>query len=221
MLGYYSTDPQKNPVGSDRKQLLLCFSHAILAAKRRDATVVMISYPALLVLISLVWISVRLIPCMKKHVVSWKRELQLMLVYICIIVVVRFTFFPFSKVNGQIQPLVFDPEKIFPFRINLTPLVYLFDYPVFREALRNLIGNTAMFLPLGIVWPLMFRELNTHRKVLASGFCFSLIIEILQLPFFDRVSDIDDLILNTLGFTLGYGIYLIIGNCTAAIRKHL
>jgi len=135
--------------------------------------------------------------------------LQLLLVYICIVVVTRFTFFPFSRVDGQIQPLLLDPETIFPPRINLIPFAYLFDYPVFREAMRNLIGNTAMFIPLGIVWPSVFRKLDSHGKVIAAGMGYSLLIEIVQLPFFDRVSDIDDLLLNSLGFVLGYGIYLL------------
>jgi glycopeptide antibiotics resistance protein len=34
-----------------------------------------------------------------------------------------------------------------------------------------------------------------------------LCIELLQLPFYSRSSDIDDLILNTLGYLMGYGIY--------------
>jgi len=134
----------------------------------------------------------------------------LILVYICIVVVTRFTFFPFSKANGQVQPLLFDAAKIFPPRINLLPVVYLFDYPIFREALINFIGNTAMFIPLGIVWPSVFKKLDTHKKVMAAGVGYSLLIEIVQLPFFDRVSDIDDLILNSLGFVLGYGIYLLV-----------
>ena len=79
-----------------------------------------------------------------------------------------------------------------------------------KEALLNLIGNTAMFIPLGIVWPAVFKKLNNHWKVIAAGFGVSLIIEILQLPFFDRATDIDDLILNTLGFLMGYGIYLLV-----------
>ena len=47
-------------------------------------------------------------------------------------------------------------------------------------------------------------------KNLAAGAGFSLLIEILQLPFFDRVSDIDDLLLNTLGFAVGYGVYRLV-----------
>ena len=166
-------------------------------------------WPVVLVITAL-WILVRGSVSLHQRRISWKRELQLILVYICIIVVTRFTFFPFSKVNGQIPPLLFDAAKIFPPRINLLPMVHLFDYPVFREALLNLIGNTAMFIPLGIVWPSVFQQLNSHGKVIAAGVGYSLLIEILQLPFFDRVSDIDDLILNSLGFLLGYGIYLLV-----------
>ena len=67
-----------------------------------------------------------------------------------------------------------------------------------------------MFIPVGIVWPYVFKELDKPWKVIAAGFGFTLIIEILQLPFYDRLSDIDDLILNTLGYLTGYGIYLLI-----------
>lgn len=165
---------------------------------------IQISYPLLLSVISILWIAVRCGVTARAGAFRRKREAQLLLVYICIIVVVRFTFFPFSKINGKIQPLVFDPVQVWPFRINLLPFVHLMDYPERREALLNLIGNTAMFIPLGIVWPTVFKKLDSHQKVIAAGIGFSLCIEILQLPFYDRVSDIDDLILNSLGFVLGY-----------------
>jgi glycopeptide antibiotics resistance protein len=163
----------------------------------------------MLVFISAVWLVIRTACCLKARKFDWKRELSLLLVYICIVVVVRFTFCPFGKVDGKIQPLLFDYEKILPFWLNLKPFVYLFDYPTMKEALLNLIGNTAMFVPLGIVWPAVFRKLDSHRKVIAAGVGVSLTIEILQLPFFDRATDIDDLILNSAGFLMGYGIYLL------------
>lgn len=169
-----------------------------------------ISYPFLLISISILWVLVRGMIWLKSKHIAVKREFQLLLVYICVVVVARFTFFPFGKVNGEIQPLVFDAASAFPPRFNLVPLVHLFDYPKASEALLNLIGNTAMFIPLGIVWPSVFKTLDRHEKVIASGAGFSLLIEILQLPFFDRVSDVDDLILNSLGFFMGYGLYLIV-----------
>lgn len=169
-----------------------------------------ISYSSVMVGITVLWILVRGMVCLRQRKYSLKRELQLLLLYICVVVVTRFTFFPFSKVDGQVQPLLFDASRIFPPRINLLPVVYLFDYPIFREALINFIGNTAMFIPLGIVWPSVFKKLDTHGKVIAAGVGYSLLIEIFQLPFFDRVSDIDDLLLNSLGFLMGYGIYLLV-----------
>ena len=142
-----------------------------------------ITYTAMVGIISILWLIARAFIWKKNKKINWKRELQLMLVYIPILVVVRFTFCPF---------------------------VYLFDYPNVKEALLNFIGNTAMFIPIGAVWPIVFKELDTHKKVIAAGVGFSLIIEILQLPFYDRVSDIDDLMLNSLGYIMGYGIYLLV-----------
>lgn len=169
-----------------------------------------ISYTSLLIVISFIWILVRVMVWIKQKIIDWKRELQLSLVYICIIVVARFTFFPFRKVDGIIQPLIFETAKVFPFRINVIPFVNLFDYPALRDILINVIGNTTMFIPIGVVWPIVFKKLDTHKKVILAGMGFSLCIEILQLPFYDRVSDVDDLILNSLGFLLGYMFYLLV-----------
>lgn len=175
---------------------------------------IQIPFSGTVALITGLWILIRVFIWLKTKQISLKRELELILVYICLVVVARFTFFPFSKVDGQIQPLLFDSGSIFPPRINLIPLVYLFDYQIRREALINVIGNTAMFIPIGIIWPSVLRSLDTPWKAICAGIGLSLFIEILQLPFFDRVSDIDDLLMNTLGFLLGYGIYLILKNAS-------
>jgi glycopeptide antibiotics resistance protein len=169
-----------------------------------------ITYAAMVAFISLLWIFNRAIVWKKNKSIVWKREAQLLLVYICLIVVARFVFFPFSTVNGKVQPLLFDTAQIWPFRINLVPFVHLFDYPKKSEIILNVVGNTTMFVPVGIIWPLVYKKLDTHGKVLAAGAGFSLTIEMIQLLFYDRVTDIDDLILNTLGYAVGYGIYLFV-----------
>lgn len=171
---------------------------------------VAISYGAMVTFITALWLLVRGYFTVRTKTIRWKREVQLILVYICLIVVVRFTFCPFGKVDGQIQPLLFNASQMFPPRINLIPVVYLLDYLIAGEAVLNVVGNTAMFIPIGIIWPMVFKELDSHGKVIAAGVGFSLCIEILQLPFFDRVTDIDDLILNSLGFLIGYGICLLL-----------
>ena len=177
-----------------------------------------ISYAQMVIFISILWLLIRGIWWVKAKKIEIRRELPLLLVYICIIVVVRFTFCPFGKVAGKIQPLLFDSSKIFPLWINFKPFVYLFDYPTLREALLNLIGNVTMFIPLGIVWPAVFKSLNTHKKVIMAGLGVSLCIEILQLPFYGRSSDIDDLILNSAGYIIGYSIFLLVRHLRS--RKH-
>ena len=169
-----------------------------------------ISYTSMVIFISVIWILCRTMVWEMRRRIDWKRELQLMLVYICIIVVVRYTFCPFGKVDGKIQPLIFDLAKKLPPRINLVPFVHLLDYAIAGEATLNIVGNTTMFIPIGIIFPIVYKELNTHAKVIAAGVGFSLCIEILQLPFYDRVSDVDDLLLNSVGFLVGYGIYLLV-----------
>ena len=171
---------------------------------------IQIPYPLTILSISILWVLVRLLVYFKTNRINWKREAQLLLVYICLVVIVRLTFFPFSKVDGKVQPLLFDPANITPFRLNFLPFVNLMDYEIRREALINVIGNSFLFLPVGIVYPIACKKLNTHGKVIAAGVGTSLAIEILQLPFFDRVTDIDDLILNSAGYLLGYGIYLLV-----------
>lgn len=171
---------------------------------------IQISYAAMLLAISIIWLVTRVYIWTKHKKPGSKRELQLLLVYICLIVVARFTFFPFEKLNGKIQPLILDTANIIPFRINLAPFVNITDYEKLFEVKLNIIGNTAMFIPIGIIWPSVYKELNTPAKAIGAGMLLSLCIEVLQLPFYDRVTDIDDLILNSLGFIIGYGIYAIV-----------
>ena len=161
------------------------------------------------IILTSIWIIIRFLYYLKNRKINWKRELILLLVYVCIMVAVRVTFFPFEKIDGKVQPLLFDTKQIFPPKINFVPLIYLFDYPELKSALLNLIGNFTLFIPMGIVWPSVFKELNTHLKVILSGIGFSFVIEILQLSFFDRTTDIDDLILNSAGYLTGYSIYLL------------
>ena len=169
-----------------------------------------ISFLFLEIVFASFWLVIRSVVWIKQRHIDWKREAVLLLMYINLAVIIRFTFFPMSKVDGQVQPLVFDIATAFPFRVNLLPLVNLFDYDSKRDLLVNVIGNVAMFIPSGIVLPIIYKRLDTFLKVLLAGGSISLCIEIIQLPFSVRATDIDDLILNVVGVVMGYGIYALI-----------
>ena len=154
-----------------------------------------------------VWLLVRIIIWIRRNSIDWKREAVLLLMYLNLAVIIRFVFFPRDLVDDHVQPLIFEAAAVFPLRINLLPLVHLFFFFYVRDIIWNVVGNAVMFTPSGIVLPIVYRQLNSFWKVVAVGAFISLCIEILQLPFPSRASDIDDLILNTLGAAVGYGIY--------------
>lgn len=152
------------------------------------------------------WILFRYAAYFKNKKINWKFEAVQLLFLINLLVIYRMTFHPFSKVDGQVQPLIFETAAAWPFRINFIPFVNLLDYPTKGEILLNVIGNTAMFIPTGILTPLLYKHLDSFKKTVLTGFLISLTIEIIQLPFAVRCSDVDDLILNTLGCMAGFGI---------------
>ena len=79
------------------------------------------------ILFTFFWLAVRVCVWRKQKHIDWKREAVLLLMYINLAVIIRFTFFPMAKADGQVQPLIFDAATVFPFRINFVPFVNLFD----------------------------------------------------------------------------------------------
>lgn len=74
----------------------------------------------------------------------------------------------------------------------------------------NLGGNILGFIPMGIFLPALFRKCQKAWVAILYGFEMSLFIECLQLLFKVGSFDVDDIILNTLGVSLGYVLFLII-----------
>lgn len=164
-----------------------------------------ITYWELFIVITIVWVIARVLIGLKNKKASVAREVQMMLVYICIIVITRFVYFPLHHVNGQISTMIFDISRVIPPWVNLVPVVHLFD--VYDGWLINIIGNITMFIPVGIVWPICFKKIDTIGKTILSGAGFTLFIEITQLLFYERCSDVDDILLNTTGVAIGALVY--------------
>ena len=158
-------------------------------------------------LLALAWLLYRGITWAVQKRIDWKREAMLLLMLCNLGVIFRFVFYPFFMVSGRVQPLVIDIGEIFPPRINPVPFLHIAEYDNKREALINIIGNVLLFLPTGILLPVLYRRLDRFGKVLAAGACISLCIELIQLLLPGSVTDIDDLILNTAGVALGCAIF--------------
>lgn len=70
------------------------------------------------------------------------------------------------------------------------------------------LGNVLMFLPFGFLLPFVWKKVRLWRVVLA-GMVLSAVIEVGQIVV-ARSTDIDDLIANTLGTLVGYGLFALV-----------
>jgi len=78
----------------------------------------------------------------------------------------------------------------------------------FSEAIsvRGYALNAVMFVPFGFLVPLTWRELRRPGRTILAGLAFSILIELSQLVTL-RATDVDDLIMNTLGAGIGWVVY--------------
>ncbi len=122
------------------------------------------------------------------------------------------------------QTFIYNPGidniSIIPFYIIIKQIAEAdVSFYTLRGMIFNIFGNIGIFIPVGIFIPILFKT-NFSQTVL-RGFFISLVIEVVQLPL-PRTSDIDDLILNTAGTALGYGIFCLAGVIINRLRcrKH-
>ena len=98
--------------------------------------------------------------------------------------------------------------KAFSPRLVLVPFLDMIRGPM------DTVLNIILFLPFGFFLPLLYRKYNRAIQVVFAGFLLSLSIEVLQM-FGMGTTDINDLITNTIGAFLGYGIYTVLSNITS------
>ena len=128
------------------------------------------------------------------------------LLLICYLIgLVYFTFFA-EALGRRIAP----NEAVA--RFNLVPFREIRRFWRYREQLGlsafllNVFGNAAVFVPCGFLLPAVSRRCRNWLGVCLVVFCISFLIECTQLAFRVGSFDIDDLMLNTLGGMLGFGL---------------
>lgn len=107
------------------------------------------------------------------------------------------------------------------YQYNLIPFREIQRYLRYRRQIGNmhvflnLAGNVIGFLPFGALLPAMRKTKISFWKVTLLSFELSLFIEVLQLMLRAGSCDVDDVILNTLGGCIGYGLH----KAAAVIRE--
>ena len=147
------------------------------------------------------------ISCIRKKSLSRKILISLFIVYIT--VVASITIFP----------IIMDSEMVIEHKsINLIPfstITNLFANANLSTVILQVFGNILMTIPYGVAIPLLVKRKRWYHYVIYA-LIFPLIIELTQLIIclsinsFYRTIDIDDVILNSLGIVIGYGIYKIL-----------
>lgn len=139
-------------------------------------------------------------------------------IFICILVfvtafIMSMTVIPKIEITPENSISILKPYS-HSSRVNFIPfsfvkeIKYYLDNGMYYSILFNLIGNIIPFSVFSFLCVLLFEKLENLKNILMLGFAFSLIIELLQIPLY-RGSDIDDLILNMIGYALGYLFYKI------------
>lgn len=76
-----------------------------------------------------------------------------------------------------------------------------------RHAVINLVGNVVMFVPLGWLLPAVWERLRGFFKTFLLCAAIICLVEAVQYATALGSCDIDDLILNLIGATLGYAFW--------------
>ena len=126
-----------------------------------------------------------------------------------------FFYFVFATYLSAVYLFVGMPTLQFMrFELSLTLMPFLPMIADFKNPLLNII----LFVPLGILLPLLWKRYGILKATLMFGFCMSLSIEILQILTY-RATDINDIIANTLGTALGYFIFCITARIIPSVTK--
>lgn len=138
--------------------------------------------------------------------IQWRHELGLFLFATYLILLLMLTVFRSAYWPWQ---LTWYWHRSFSV-INFKPLVETFKL-YFAQSRFDFwyqsVGNIGWFLPFGYGITALAKRRYHLGGVLVRGALFSLMIEALQFLLATGVSDIDDVIFNTIGAMCGYGLY--------------
>lgn len=144
----------------------------------------------------------------------WKNFLLLLFVLYMLLLCQQILFKkPWHEVVSHFRNFTIKSVKDNMHQSNLVPFatikLYWNSHIRTSYKISNLLGNLAGFVPLGIFLPLLSRRFQSARTILIV-LGTSLLFEVIQLVAVLGSFDVDDLLLNTVGGTLGYALFVIV-----------
>ncbi len=161
-------------------------------------------------LVALVYVIVRLLfAIVRKRRFCFKKELPVLLfvAYCAGLFSMTIPIYTILKYGSRMINGAYHSINLIPFK---TISGYISSSASIGDiSLANVLGNILLFVPMGILLPVVFKGCRRWFQVIPAGAAASIVIESIQY-FFGRSADIDDVILNTLGTAAGYGCYFVI-----------
>lgn len=131
-----------------------------------------------------------------------------------LVALVKITLIKGTTVPRLVQDLL---DGRAPLRsVNLIPLETIRTYLHYRQDMpflrwfSNLAGNLLIFVPLGLYLPMLFQRMRRFASACLVIVAISVLLEVLQYLLGTGSTDVDDLLLNTLGGICGYGLFSLI-----------
>lgn len=93
------------------------------------------------------------------------------------------------------------------------------DYSYMLNSFENLVGNVAVFIPFGFLFPYVFKRGRNFFIMFLNVFLFVLGIEVFQLFSAFGAFDVDDILLNCAGAVIGYICYILFEKIRSCYRK--
>jgi glycopeptide antibiotics resistance protein len=152
-----------------------------------------------LVVIALVVYVLWRIVCWRRHGGDLLREAVAAVLFGWSLAVACLTFFPMIII-------FYDWHGSFSL-VPLESTIDLLRYATPRVAFRNIGGNVLLFVPFGVLLPLLFEKLRRPWPLLWRVTIISVAIEVGQLFTRARATDVDDVILNAVGALAGLGLF--------------
>ncbi len=154
------------------------------------------------------YILARLIYVKCRHqAVQWPKEIAMLLFVLFTVGLASQTLIPKFEFGVNGLSIVQDGAhrtNLIPFKVFYDTVVEVFVHRNLSYFLINFLGNIMIFMPFGFFLPLLWQTSRTTTILIGAG--ASLVIELGQL-FLARGTDIDDLLLNTLGVFLGWLVF--------------
>ena len=139
---------------------------------------------------------------------DWLRELGVTACFLYALGVGSVTFFPLTVIY-------YDWHEMYNF-VPFASITDMIRYSLPEVAVRNILGNVVLFVPLGVILPVLFPRARRLGALLWRAAAVSVAIEVLQALTRTRSTDVDDVILNVTGALLGYGAFALL--TMAAVR---